>query len=116
MGSGINRMILHLRSVGSFLDTSTLLTYPELSDGTPDYMGETAVHFEDIEGEWFDCLSSDDFDTLYSFLPEDREGEYMPLYRNQSRPYTADQALMWEDADVYDYPNSNLKKFLKEDK
>ena len=110
-------MILHLSSVGSFLDTATLLTYPELSDGTPDYMGDTAVHFEDIEGEWFDCLSSDDFDTLYSFLPtEDREGEYMPLYRrNQShRPYTADQALMWEDADEYDYPN--LKKFLKEEK
>ena len=57
-------MILHLSSVGTFIDTSTLLTYPELSDGTPDYMGGTAVHFEDIESEWFDCLSYDDSKTL----------------------------------------------------
>ena len=61
-------MILHLRSVGSFLDTTTLMAYPELSDGTPDYMGETATHLQDIEGEWFNCLSSDDFNTLYNFI------------------------------------------------
>ena len=61
-------MILHLSSVGTFLDTATLLVYPELSDGTPDYMDSTAVHFEDIESEWFNYLSSDDFNTLYSFI------------------------------------------------
>jgi len=66
-------MIIHLSSVGTFLDTSTLLTYPELSDGTPDYMGGTAVHFEDIESEWYSYLSSADWDTLYQVIPEENQ-------------------------------------------
>ena len=77
-------MLLYLDSVGSFVNTDTLMAYPALiQEGTPDM--NCGVHFEDIEGEWFNCLSSDDFDTLYRFLDcrhGDREdpGEYMSLY------------------------------------
>lgn len=47
-----------LSSVGTFIDSSTLQTYPQLSDLSIDY--SAPVHLSDCSEEWHDNLSEED--------------------------------------------------------
>ena len=57
-----------LNSVGCFIDTETLNTYPMLQDGTCDMSDGTKVHLDDTDDEWFDSLSDDDFGTINNLI------------------------------------------------
>jgi hypothetical protein len=57
-----------LNSVGCFIDTETLFTYPMLQDGTCDMSDGTKVHLDDTDDEWFDSLSDDDFGTINNLI------------------------------------------------
>jgi hypothetical protein len=61
-------MIVELNSVGCVIDTETLNTYPMLREGGYDEDEGTKVHIDDIENEWFDSLSDNDFGTISELI------------------------------------------------
>ena len=61
-------MIIELNSVGSVIDTETLITYPMLEGGGYDTDEGTMVHLDDVEDEWFNKLSDEDFGTISELI------------------------------------------------
>ncbi len=59
------KLFLHCPSVGSFVDTSNLMVYPELANGKPEYNNNNnelvGVDFMDLSSEWWEKLSEQDF-------------------------------------------------------
>ena len=56
-----------LESVGTYLDTNNGMTYPAISDNTPDM--PAPYHLNDIEqDEWMLSLSEEDFDVVANYL------------------------------------------------
>jgi len=67
---------IRLDSVGSFMDTMTLLTYPLLADDTiplEDSIDEAeGVKISECSQEWYDALSYED-NNIIDFILMDRE-------------------------------------------
>jgi hypothetical protein len=63
-----NMTLVQLPSVGTFIDTSTLLTYPSKIGGNPDLYEGMAVHFDDMDLEWFNELAPKDNEILTMIL------------------------------------------------
>ncbi len=62
---------IELDSVGSTL-TKDLLVFPQLCDEAPETASEAeemmGVHIYDLDGEWFNSLSSDDLKDFFEFV------------------------------------------------
>ena len=68
---GENMSFIELESVGSTL-TSDLLVFPTDCSESPETASEAdemmGVHLYDIDGEWFNSLSSDDLVDFFKFI------------------------------------------------
>ena len=64
----MNKTLVHLQSIGTFIDDTTLMTYPAKIGGNPDLYEGMAVHFDDIDSEWLDDLSPNDNEILNTIL------------------------------------------------
>ena len=76
---------IELDSVGSTL-TSDLLVFPQLCDEAPETASEAeemmGVHIYDLDGEWFNSLSSDDLVLFFDFIEETQDDLEMITYNS----------------------------------
>jgi hypothetical protein len=70
-GGSVNEEFIELESVGTVVDSKTLMTYPILSDGSYDFYEFSAVPLKmafEEGSNWYNSLSKKDFDKVKSLL------------------------------------------------
>ena len=60
--------LIELFSVGCILDTDTASVYPMDESGYPDYSCPIELYFDEVNQEWLDALSDEDYETVKPFL------------------------------------------------
>ena len=84
-------MIL-LNSVGTAL-TRKLITHPINEDGTIDKNEGTAAHVYDLDNEWYNSLSSDDFRDFFVFIEQTQDVNNV-VYKDWKKSIWG----LWEEA------------------
>lgn len=64
----LNENLVELKSVGSWIDTKTLLTYPSNVSGMPIIEDDEEFHLTDCCPEWFSDLDGKDADIIKKLL------------------------------------------------
>ena len=60
--------LIELKSVGSIIDISSGTIYPQNEDGSPDLNMDISLVEDEVNAEWWEALSSEDYKICEQFL------------------------------------------------
>ena len=60
--------LIELKSVGSIIDITSGTIYPQNEDGSPDLNMDISLVEDEVNAEWWEALSSEDYKICEQFL------------------------------------------------